>query len=130
LKEFLAEAGVRANEFHIEDGSGLSRLNLVTPAATVKLLSYMYLSEDRDGWIETLPAGGEDGTLNYRFRGASLAGRVHAKTGTLTGVTALSGYADSRAHGMLAFSFYVNNHTASSASVRVFLDHAVQLLLE
>lgn len=130
MTRFLAEAGVGSREFDFEDASGLSRLNVVTPDATVKLLSYMFLSEDRDGWIETLAAGGSDGTLDYRFRGSSLAGRVHAKTGTLTHVTALSGYADSRTHGTIAFSIFVNNHTSSSASVRAVLDRMVRLLLE
>lgn len=130
MKAFLAEAGVAAREYEIDDASGLSRLNLVTPAATTKLLRHMYLSKERDGWIETLPSGGEDGTLSYRFRGASSAGRVQAKTGTLSHVSGLSGYADSDTLGALAFSIYVNNYVASDSAVRSFMDQVVQRLLE
>jgi len=130
LRSFLAEAGVDVRAYDLEDASGLSRLNLVTPSATVQLLRYMYLSEDRDGWVNTLAVGGSDGTLEHRFRGDAVAGRVHAKTGTMTHVGALSGYADSHSRGAVAFSLYVNNYTASDGAARSFLDSVVRVILE
>ncbi len=129
LGEFLAGAGIRKTEFHFEDGSGLSREDLVTPSAITRLLVYMYLSQDRDGWLDVLPVGGEDGTLSYRFRGAA-AGRVLAKTGTLSHVSALSGYLQTRDGGMLAFSILVNNYDAPAAAARKFIDQVVQALLD
>ncbi len=128
LRAFLTAAGVPESAYRLEDGSGLSRLDLVTPAGTAQLLRYMYLSEDRDGWLETLAVGGSDGTLEHRFSGSP--GRVRAKTGTMTHVSALSGYADSRSHGTLAFSILVNNYTASDAAIRSFIDRVVGVLLQ
>lgn len=128
LRSFLAGAGVPESAYDLEDGSGLSRLDLVTPAGTAQLLRYMYLSEDRDGWLETLAVGGDDGTLQHRFSGSP--GRVRAKTGTMTHVSALSGYVDSPSRGTLAFSILVNNYTASDAAVRSFIDRVVATVLQ
>jgi len=128
LRAFLAAAGVPEESYEFEDASGLSRLDLVTPAGTAQLLRYMYLSEDRDGWLETLPIGGADGTLEHRFNGT--AGLIRAKTGTMSHVSALSGYVDSHSAGTLAFSILVNNYTASDAAVRSFMDRVVRVILE
>jgi D-alanyl-D-alanine carboxypeptidase/D-alanyl-D-alanine-endopeptidase (penicillin-binding protein 4) len=128
LRSFLAGAGVQESAYDLEDGSGLSRLDLVTPSGTAQLLRYMYLSEDRDGWLETLAVGGGDGTLQHRFSGSP--GRVRAKTGTMTHVSALSGYVDSPSRGTLAFSILVNNYTASDAAVRSFIDRVVATVLQ
>jgi D-alanyl-D-alanine carboxypeptidase/D-alanyl-D-alanine-endopeptidase (penicillin-binding protein 4) len=130
LGDFLAEVGLSKEEYHFEDASGLSRLNMVTPSATVKLLSHMYLSTERDGWLDLLSVGGEDGTLLYRFREEGAKGRVLAKSGTLTGVNALSGYVRTRAGGMLAFSVMVNNFNTRNAPARQFVDAVVGALLE
>ncbi len=130
LEAFLREAGISREEYYFEDGSGLSRLNLVTPEAVVKLLVYMYLSPDRDGWLETLPIGGEDGTLSHRFRGAGVASKLFAKTGTLTHVSALAGYLETAPGSHLAFSVLVNNSGVPAASMRRFIDELVGLLGE
>ena len=103
MDAFLKEAGIEPSEYTLNDGSGLSRMNLVSPAAIVKLLRYMHRSPNRDAWVNLLPVGGEDGTLNTRFRGTAAAGKIFAKTGTVSHVSSLSGYAR-RANGrMLVF---------------------------
>ena len=130
LADFLEEAGVAPEEYHLEDGSGLSRMDLLSPAATVKLLNHMYLSTERDGWLEILAIGGEDGTLEYRFRKGGAKGRVIGKTGTLTGASALSGYLDARSGRTFAFSLMINNYNTRAAPARQFLDAVVKLLLE
>jgi D-alanyl-D-alanine carboxypeptidase/D-alanyl-D-alanine-endopeptidase (penicillin-binding protein 4) len=122
LRVFLTEAGVADASYNIEDGSGLSRPNLVTPAAVVKLLRYMYNSPERDTWISFLPVAGRDGTLAARFDDTPAAGRIYAKTGTLAHVNALSGYARRRDGSWLAFSILVNNSNQSSAAVRSLMD--------
>jgi len=129
LAEFLAEAGVPKEEAHLEDASGLSRVNLVSPGATVKLLSHMYLSTERDGWLDLLAVGGEDGTLHYRFKAPAARGKVLAKTGTLTGASALSGYVTTATGRNLAFSVMANNYAARSASARKFIDAIVTAML-
>jgi D-alanyl-D-alanine carboxypeptidase/D-alanyl-D-alanine-endopeptidase (penicillin-binding protein 4) len=70
-------------------------------SAVVKLLRYMYDSPARDNWISLLPVGGQDGTLRWRF--AENASRVHAKTGSLSHVSTLSGYAQRSEGNWVAF---------------------------
>lgn len=122
LRAFLTEAGVTDTSYHIEDGSGLSRPNLVTPAAVVKLLQYMYRTPERDVWISLLPVAGRDGTLAARFERTPAAGRIHAKTGSLDHINALSGYARRRDGSWVAFSILVNNSNQSAAVVRAVMD--------
>src|SRR5260370_30078077 len=104
MRMVLKEIGVPASEYQLDDGSGLSRTSLVTPDAVVKLLRFMYRSPYRENWLSLLPVGGEDGTPRLRMRDTAAAGRIHAKTGSLTHVTALSGYAERKHVTMLAFS--------------------------
>ncbi len=129
MKTFLAQAGISADEFHLVDGSGLSRLTLVAPAAVTKLLAHMYRSRYRQEWISFLPIGGVDGTLRSRWEGHPEAARIQAKTGSLSHVRALSGYAES-AHGRLAFSFIVNDSLADPPAISQFLDTMGLKLLE
>jgi D-alanyl-D-alanine carboxypeptidase/D-alanyl-D-alanine-endopeptidase (penicillin-binding protein 4) len=130
MRVFLKEAGVPASEYQLADGSGLSRTSLVTPGAMVKLLRFMYASPHRQNWLGLLPVGGEDGTLRLRLRGTAAAGRIHAKTGSLTHVTALSGYAERKDGTMLAFSFLANNESVPAAEVRAVLDRVCVLMTE
>jgi len=129
MEDFLSEAGIASTAYSIHDGSGLSRSNLVTPAAVVKLLRHMYAGARRDDWISLLPVGGQDGTLSSRFGGAA-AGRIHAKTGSLSHVNALSGYA-LRANGdWVAFSILVNNANAPAGEIRAVIDRICTLILD
>ncbi|MCL5743332.1 MAG: D-alanyl-D-alanine carboxypeptidase/D-alanyl-D-alanine-endopeptidase [Acidobacteria bacterium] len=127
---FLDEAGIGRDAYSIHDGSGLSRLNLVTPEAVVALLGYMYRSPNRESWLGLLPVGGRDGTLSGRFGATPAAGRILAKTGTLSHVSALSGYAEARSGAMLAFSILVNNYTAHASGVQAIIDRICNLMVE
>ena len=109
---------------------GLSRKNLVTPGAVVKLLQFMYNSPHRANWMSLLPIGGEDGTLKLRLRNTGAAGRIHAKTGSLTHVSSLSGYAERKDGTMLAFSFLMNNAGVPSVEVRAVLDKLCLMMTE
>ncbi len=128
LKLFLAEAGVGSKQFHFEDGSGLSRLNLVTPSTVSKLLAYMFESKQREAWVSLLPVAGEDGSLKKRFR-ESGHGAIHAKTGSLSHVTALSGYMLPGAGKAFAFSILVNNFNGPASEVRAVLDKIAVLVM-
>ena len=123
MDDFLASAGLDSEQHHLRDGSGLSRNALVTPEAIVKLLVFLARSPVREQFLGLLPVGGEDGSLRLRFKGHKEARSVHAKTGTLSDVHALSGYAESQQHGMVAFSFMVNNVSGDSLKVSRFLDN-------
>ncbi len=128
LKLFLAEAGVAQKQYHFEDGSGLSRLNLITPASVSKLLAYMYESKQREAWVSLLPVSGEDGSLKKRFQ-QSGHGAIHAKTGSLNHVTALSGYMLPRAGKAYSFSILVNNFNGPASEVRAVLDKIAVLVM-
>jgi D-alanyl-D-alanine carboxypeptidase/D-alanyl-D-alanine-endopeptidase (penicillin-binding protein 4) len=130
MRGFLAEAGIDPDAYNLADGSGLARLNLVTPAAVVKLLRFMYASPARENWISLLPVGGQDGTLSARFGESAVAGRVHAKTGSLSHVSALSGYVERPGGSWVAFSILVNNYNGRAAEVRGVMDRICTLIME
>ena len=130
MKAFLAQAGIGEGEYHLVDGSGLSRLTLVTPAAITKLLVYMYRSRYRDQWTSLLPIAGIDGTLRNRFEGHPEARAIQAKTGSLSHVRAMSGYAESPENGPVAFSIIVNDTLAASHDIAAFLDNIGLKLIE
>jgi D-alanyl-D-alanine carboxypeptidase/D-alanyl-D-alanine-endopeptidase (penicillin-binding protein 4) len=124
-EKFLEDIGIpRAGTgFAFGDGSGLARQGLTTPDSTVALLRYMWHFSDRDLWLQSLPIGGVDGTLADRFHNIRGAERVHAKTGEIRHVNALSGYIDTRRNRWLTFSIMVNATIADDADVHDFLDH-------
>ncbi len=130
MRAFLAEIGISPQDAILHDGSGLSRLNLVTPRALTTLLEAMHRSPYREAWIDLMPVGGEDGTLAERFGGSAPARRIRAKTGTMTGVNALSGYAQTAGGRLLAFSILVNNSGLPSSAARRFIDTIVLTLAE
>ncbi len=122
LKSFLVEAGLRPQESKLQDASGLSRRNLVTPGATTRLLTYMWNSPSRENFVSSLPVSGEDGTLDWRFARTSAKGRIRAKTGSLAHVTAISGYATALDGRHLAFSILVNNYGVQASYIRSRVD--------
>jgi D-alanyl-D-alanine carboxypeptidase/D-alanyl-D-alanine-endopeptidase (penicillin-binding protein 4) len=130
MKAFLGRIGIEPEAYSFRDGSGLDRAALVTPAAVVKLLRYMYASPERDRWVALLPVAGQDGTLSERFGDGVVAGRIHAKTGTLAHVAALSGYGERSSGGWIAFSILVNNYNGSAAEMRRIIDRICTLILE
>ncbi len=130
LEDFLREAGLNKREFELVDASGLSRKDLVSPAGTVQLLTYMWNSPHRDEYVNTLPIAGEDGTLDWRFSRTPARGRIHAKTGTLGHVTALSGYATTADGRNLVFSVFVNNFSVAGSYIRSLVDRIVLALVE
>lgn len=110
LNDFLAAAGVKQGEVLIEEGSGLSRRDIITPNATVALLAYMQRHRFADDYRNSLPVAGVDGTLQNRMKGTAAAGNARAKTGSLRYVYALSGYVTTAAGERLAFSIMLNNY--------------------
>lgn len=127
---FLDEIGIDHGSYTFSDGSGLSRLDLVTPDAVVRLLVHMYQSPLRDAWVSLLPVAGQDGTLHARFAGTPAEGRIFAKTGTLSHASALSGYARRKDGEMLAFSILVNNYNQPAAEIREAIDRLCALMLD
>lgn len=97
------------------DGSGLSRYNLFTPQDFVALLDKMQQQAGIDRLKNILPTGGR-GTLGNFYKQDS--GYIYAKTGTLSGVVALSGFLYTRKNKLILFSVLVNNHNGSAVTIR------------
>ncbi len=109
LKKILKPTGIDFKHSLLNDGAGLSRYNLVTPQQLTKLLYYAYHNPNiKSALIPALPIGGIDGTLIGRMNPISDGRHVHAKTGSMTGVTTLSGYIYTHHHGVLIFAVMMN----------------------
>jgi serine-type D-Ala-D-Ala carboxypeptidase/endopeptidase (penicillin-binding protein 4) len=92
----------------LADGSGLSRGNRASPRRVVRLLGAMSERDEFDAWYASLPVAGRDGTLRDRMRRGAARGRCRGKTGTLSNVSALSGYCRARSGELYAFSILMN----------------------
>jgi len=110
LNEFLAAAGVAPGHVIFEEGSGLSRNNLTTADATVRLLQFMAQHKERDAFVAALPVAGVDGSLKKRMKGTAAENNVRAKTGTLRYASSLAGYVTTAAGEKLAFCLMLNRH--------------------
>jgi D-alanyl-D-alanine carboxypeptidase/D-alanyl-D-alanine-endopeptidase (penicillin-binding protein 4) len=129
LRGFLVQAGIDPGEFDFHDGSGLSRMNLVSPHAIVQLLSYANGQPWGTEYRQTLPVAGEDGTLADRFENTPAQGHVFGKTGSLTHVTNLAGYVTTAGGDDLAFAILCNNGTMQSKRVMEIMDRIVELFV-
>jgi D-alanyl-D-alanine carboxypeptidase/D-alanyl-D-alanine-endopeptidase (penicillin-binding protein 4) len=125
LTTVLTDLGLDPAAYRLVDGAGLSRQNLVSPEAIVQLLTIMARSPHAQIYENSLPIAGETGTLANRFRDTPLAGRLRAKTGTLTGVVALSGYLDHPEWGPVAFSLMIDHANTPTRDLRAALDQVV-----
>lgn len=101
VEDFAAELG---SEIHQVDGSGLTRSNEASPQEVVDLLLGMRKSEVGEDFIEDLALAGHEGTTAGRMKGTPAYGRCRLKTGTLTGVSNLSGYCFNKSGKVMAFS--------------------------
>lgn len=126
----LQEIGGDPGSVRAADGSGLSRLNLVSPAALVQILRYVRRQPFAECYYQALPIAGVDGTLAHRMRGTRAAGNVHAKTGTINSVSCLSGYVTTAGGEPLFFSIMMNNFRGSASAARAAQDRICILLAE
>jgi D-alanyl-D-alanine carboxypeptidase/D-alanyl-D-alanine-endopeptidase (penicillin-binding protein 4) len=134
VRETLGRADVDTSRVQLVDGSGLSRQNLLQPRAIVQLLQHMWLHDDpavSSAFYDSLPKGGEEGTLEYRFQGRAPArANVRAKTGTLSNTSSLSGYVTSERGTPIAFSVFCNHHLADGDQARSAQDVVVNALAQ
>jgi D-alanyl-D-alanine carboxypeptidase/D-alanyl-D-alanine-endopeptidase (penicillin-binding protein 4) len=126
LRGFLLLADVHPEEYAFSDGSGLSRQNLVSPHAIVKLLRYAATQSWALQYMDSLPVGGWDGSLAQRFIKLPTSASLHAKTGSLDHVNALSGYMTTESGEQLVFSILLNNHNLTSKQAVEILDEIVR----
>lgn len=101
-------AGGHGSGVHAADGSGLTRSNRASPAQVGRLLQSMRREETARHFIRSLAIAGREGTVAERMRGTAAEGRCRTKTGTLIGVSALSGYCFNRSGRVMVFSILMS----------------------
>ena len=127
-EELLRKIDVDPTPYRVADGSGLSLYNYVSAEMLVSLLGYAWRNESiRQHLLPSLPIAGFDGTLKNRMSGTEAEGNVRAKTGTVTGVSALAGYITAINGHILAFAI-INQGITSASIGRGFQDKVCQEL--
>lgn len=128
VKQLIQKVGNGKNPYRVADGSGLSLYNYVTPELEMRLLRYAYRNSNiYQHLLPSLPIAGVDGTLKTRMKGTFAEENVKAKTGTVTGISALGGYCTSANGHLLCFSI-INQGIMKSDSGRNFQDKVCNAL--
>jgi serine-type D-Ala-D-Ala carboxypeptidase/endopeptidase (penicillin-binding protein 4) len=130
VKRFIDSLGLSSANYSIADGSGVSHYNLVSAELLNQLLIYMYYQRKDlfNLFYESLPIAGVDGTLKNRMKNTSAQDNVHAKTGTLNGVSNLSGYVTAKNGHLIAFSILIQNFVKEYSTARDFQNKICELL--
>ncbi|HKN82480.1 MAG TPA: D-alanyl-D-alanine carboxypeptidase/D-alanyl-D-alanine-endopeptidase, partial [Pyrinomonadaceae bacterium] len=128
VKSFLKTAGIRPEALVLDDGSGLSRNDMITAEASVQLLTFMSRHRYANIFRDALPIAGVDGTLRNRMRGTPAENNLRAKTGSLSSAASLAGYLTTAAGEKLAFSIMVNNYPRDVEPRLVCIDPIAVLL--
>ena len=128
VEDVLRELRISADEYRLADGSGVSHYNLISADLLVRLLTEAWTrgGPTRARLLESLSVAGKDGTLAHRLTGTVAAGDVHAKTGTMSAVSSIAGYANIGSEPF-AFAIMIQNFTGSAKPWRDLQD---RLLLE
>jgi len=126
---FLEETGIEDKKLVVSDGSGLSRKNRLTAGAVAELLAAMFDEEYRDEFLETLSVAGKNGSARSRLKEEPYAGRLFVKTGTMRGVSALSGYAKNIDGKWFAFAIISNGFPAGKVKKHKELEDEICRLI-
>ncbi len=129
VRDFMSKLGFETDGYQIEDGSGLSKGNKLSPAMITSLLAYMYNHPHGKVLWDSLPTSGVDGGLQRRMIAPLYKGKIHAKTGYIAKTSTLSGYVDTPDGEVLAFSILVNNFK-NLGIVMKFQDEICQTLVD
>jgi D-alanyl-D-alanine carboxypeptidase/D-alanyl-D-alanine-endopeptidase (penicillin-binding protein 4) len=128
VRNFLKSVGIRPDSLRLNDGSGLSRDDMVTAESTVQLLTFMSRHRFADVFRDALPIAGVDGTLRNRFKGTVAENNIRAKTGSLSSAASLGGYMTTAAGEKLAFTIMVNNYPSDVEPRTMCIDPIAVLL--
>ncbi|GBD93835.1 D-alanyl-D-alanine carboxypeptidase DacC precursor [bacterium BMS3Abin05] len=119
MRNFLQQIGIDSLSYYVVDGSGVSRYDVITADLITSLLAYMYHDfAVGSEYLSSLPIAGVDGTIQNRMTGTAAQGKLRAKTGSLLGVSSLSGYASTQDGDVLAFSILMQNFIRSAKPYR------------
>jgi D-alanyl-D-alanine carboxypeptidase/D-alanyl-D-alanine-endopeptidase (penicillin-binding protein 4) len=128
VEQMLTEFGADRASWSLSDGSGMSVYNRVTPRMVARFLFEASKTPWGPAFRESLAVGGVDGTLARRFRGTPLESRIFAKSGTLFGVNALSGFMHAKSGRLLVFSAFANDRPLQAGSATVAMDAALLII--
>ncbi|HTD37526.1 MAG TPA: D-alanyl-D-alanine carboxypeptidase/D-alanyl-D-alanine-endopeptidase [Candidatus Limnocylindrales bacterium] len=129
-KTWLRGLGIDTEPLALEDGSGLSAYDRITPRALVTILKHDWDGPYRDVVLDDLPIAGVRGTLKSSFTGTAAEQRVFAKTGSLSHVSSLAGYVANAKHGAVIFAFPVDDWVGDAASLRALRARVLSELAE
>jgi D-alanyl-D-alanine carboxypeptidase/D-alanyl-D-alanine-endopeptidase (penicillin-binding protein 4) len=117
-------------DYNIVDGSGVSLYDYISPDLLIRFLKYAYNNKIlREVIYPSLPVAGVDGTLKNRMKNGNVYSNVHAKTGTVTGVSSLAGYLQTVQGHMLAFVI-INQNNLNERRAHQFQDRICRMLTE
>jgi D-alanyl-D-alanine carboxypeptidase/D-alanyl-D-alanine-endopeptidase (penicillin-binding protein 4) len=117
-KTWLRTLGVDPAALAIDDGSGLSTYDRITPHVLVTVLKHDWDGPSRDVVLDALPIAGVRGTLKNSYAGTPAEKKIFAKTGTVSHVSTLAGYAANAKHGAVIFAFLVDDWMGQSAALK------------
>jgi len=132
LNRIIDSLGLKSENYLIADGSGVSHYNLISTELLLEALKFIYY-ERKDLlnlFYNSLAVAGIDGTLERRMKNTSAEGNVHAKTGTINGVSNLSGYVTAQNGHLIAFSIMIQNFVEDYSTARNIQDKICILLAE
>ena len=125
----LNKLGINARDYVLVDASGLSRQNLISPVTIVEILNLILSSQfNSEIYQQSLAIAGINGTLKHRLNNSLVRGNFWGKTGSLTGVGALSGYLLTHDNITLIISIIVNNSDLSNKQIRQDIDKVITVL--
>lgn len=130
IDSVIVWAGKKPGNYRIADGSGVSRYTVVSTDLLVALISKLYYNDGElfKIFYNSLPIAGVDGTLASRMKNTVCYNNLRAKTGSLSGVSALTGYVKGKSGDMIAFSILMQNFTGSASKARGFQDKICELI--
>jgi serine-type D-Ala-D-Ala carboxypeptidase/endopeptidase (penicillin-binding protein 4) len=130
LDSLIKLAGFNSKDYRLADGSGLSFYNLVSAQLITGVLKYIFYEHPQmfHRFFDSLPIAGIDGTLSARMKGTNAIAKVHAKTGSLSGVSTLSGYIQTKNDHMIAFSIMIQNYVGSAEQARIIQDKICEII--
>ncbi|MCL6100670.1 MAG: D-alanyl-D-alanine carboxypeptidase/D-alanyl-D-alanine-endopeptidase, partial [Bacteroidetes bacterium] len=130
LDSLITLSGLDPKRYSLVDGSGLSFYNLVSTQLIMDVLKYLYLNQPEiyKRIYDSFPVSGTDRSLKNRMKNFPIHGQVHAKTGTISGVSCLSGYIQTRKNHTLAFSVMIQNYIGNSSAARKLQDKICEII--
>ena len=132
VDSLITLSGFNPKNYRLVDGSGLSHYNIVSAELINGILKYLFAKHNDIFKLifDSFPVSGYDGTLKHRMKNLEVANIVHAKTGTLSGISSLSGYLVNKDKHLLSFSILIQNYVGSVKHAERIEDKICEILYQ